>query len=154
MLFEPANQTLYPYLTKIYYEDFPKFVYLVKKISKIFLLVAIFLLILSVYFKYEIVYFITGQYNLQVLQLLNIFFIRILLFPFGPLYSNALFIMERKSEFMKVMNYTVLLNFILVPPSIYFYGVDGLVSSFIIVLLVHVFFLLFYFKKSISYNID
>ncbi len=151
-IFEPANQTLYPYLAKIYNEDFHKFVFLIKKIAINFLLFGICLLILSAYFRYEILYIVTGQYNLEVLQLLNIFLIRILLFPFGPLFSNALIIMQKNSEFMKVMNYTVLVDLILVPPSIYFYGAVGLIFSFIFVLLVHVLLLLFYLNKSINYN--
>lgn len=47
---------------------------------------------------------------------------------------------------MKVMNYTVLL----VLPAIYFYGVEGLVYSFIFVLIVHVLLLISYLQKSIN----
>jgi PST family polysaccharide transporter len=71
-LFDPANQTLYPFLAKIYNEDVHKFVDFIKKVAIKFLLFGILLLILSVYFRYEILYFVTGQYNLEVLHLLNI----------------------------------------------------------------------------------
>jgi PST family polysaccharide transporter len=153
-IFEPINQTLFPFLAQKYKEDYPKFVSLIKKIVILFLLISFLICILSEFFRYEIVYFVTGKYNLEVLSILSIFFFRIMLFPFGPLFSNALIIMGRKREFMKVMNFTVILDFILVPLSIYFYGVYGLVCSFIFVLLVHVLLLFFYFKKSIRLKIN
>lgn len=149
-LFEPANQTIYPYLARKYKENFNQFVQLLKKISFIFLIISFSFLVVSELFKNEIVYLITREYNLEVVSLLSIFLIRIMLFPFGPLFSNALIIMQRKSEFMKVMNYTVILDLILVSPSIYFYGVEGLVNSFIFVLILHVLLLITYLQKSIK----
>lgn len=149
-LFEPANQTIYPYLARKYKENFTQFVQLLKKISIIFLSISLSFVIVSQIFKTEIVYLITGEYNVEVIALLSVFLIRILTFPFGPLFSNTLIIMQRKKEFMKVMNYTVLLDLILVSPSIYFYGVKGLVYSFICVLLVHVALLIGYLQKSIK----
>jgi len=149
-LFEPANQTIYPYLARKYNENFNQFVQLLKKISFIFLIISFSFLVVSEIFKNEIVYLITGEYNLEVVSLLSIFLIRIMLFPFGPLFSNALIIMQRKSEFMKVMNYTVILDLILVSTSIYFYGVEGLVYSFIFVLIIHVLLLITYLQKSIK----
>ena len=137
-LFDPANQTIYPFLARKYKENFSKFVELLKKIAIVFLCLSFTLVLLSQYFKNEIVYLVSGEYNMEVISILSIFLIRIITFPFGPLFSNALIIMQRKKEFMKVMNYTVLLDFIIVLPAIYFYGVKGLVYTFICVLLVHV----------------
>lgn len=149
-LFEPANQTIYPYLARKYKENFSKFVEFVKKIAMIFLGVSFSFLLLSQYFKHEIVYFITGEYNLEVVSLLSIFLIRILTYPFGPLFSNSLIIMNEKKKFLKVMNYTVILDLIIVPPSIYVYQEIGLVISFVVVLIIHTFLLLYYLNKSIK----
>lgn len=149
-LFDPANQTIYPFLARKYKENFSKFVELLKKIAIVFLCLSFTLVLLSQYFKNEIVYLVSGEYNMEVISILSIFLIRIITFPFGPLFSNALIIMQRKKEFMKVMNYTVLLDFIIVLPAIYFYGVEGLVYSFIFVLVVHVLLLISYLLKSIS----
>lgn len=147
-LFDPANQTIYPYLARKYKENFNQFVDLLKKISIVFLAISFSFVIISEFLKEEIVYLITGNYSLEISSILSIFLIRILTFPFGGLFSNALIIMQRKKEFMKVMNYTVILNLILVSPSIYFYGVFGLVSSFILVHIVHVSLLAYYFLVS------
>ena len=149
-LFEPANQTIYPFLARKYKENFNQFVQLLKKISFIFLAISFSFVVISEFLKEEIVYLITGNYSVEITSLLTMFLIRILTFPFGPLFSNALIIMQRKSEFMKVMNYTVILDLILVLPSIYFYGVEGLVYSFIFVLIIHVLLLITYLQKSIK----
>ncbi len=149
-LFDPANQTIYPYLARKHKENFNQFVQLLKKISFIFLAISFSFVVISEFFKEEIVYLVTGNYSVEITSLLTIFLIRILIFPFGPLFSNALIIMQRKSEFIKVMNYTVILDLILVSPSIYFYGVDGLVNSFIFVLIIHVMLLIIYLQKSIN----
>ena len=148
-LFDPANQTIYPFLARKYKENFSKFVELLKKIAIVFLCLSFTLVLLSHYLKNEIVYLVSGEYNMEVISILSVFLIRIITFPFGSLFSNALIIMQRKKEFMKVMNYTVLLNFILVLPAIYFYDVEGLVYSFILLHIVHVLLLINYLYKSI-----
>jgi PST family polysaccharide transporter len=149
-LFEPANQTIYPYLARKYKENFNQFVELLKKISISFLVISFSFVIISEFFKEKIVYLITGNYSVETTSLLTVFLMRILVFPFGPLLSNSLIIMQKKKEFIKVMNYTVVLDLIIVSPSIYFYGVKGLVYSFIFVLVVHVVLLIGYLQKSIS----
>lgn len=149
-LFEPVNQTIYPYLARKYKENFALFVQLMKKIAIVFFALSFSLVLVSEYFKEEIVHLISGEYNVEVISLLAVLLIRILTSPFGPLFSNALIIMRRKSEYMKVMNATVLLDLILVSPSIYFFGATGLVYSFIAVLIVHVLLLMYYLNQSIT----
>jgi PST family polysaccharide transporter len=149
-LFQPANQTIYPYLARKYKENFKLFVTFVKKIAFLFLAISFSFLLLSEYFKDAIISLVTGVSNTEVSILLSVFFLRILSYPFGTLFSNALIIMNRKKAFMKVMNYTVLLDLLIVPPSIYFYGAMGLVVSFVAVLFIHILLLLYYLKLSIK----
>lgn len=148
-LFEPVNQTIYPYLAKKYKENFSSFVLFLKNISIIMLVTSFSLVLISQFFKDDIVYLIYGSYNNEISLILSIFLIRVLTFPFGPLFSNSLIIMSRKKEFMKVMNYTVLLDLLIVPPSIYFYQEIGMVVSFMVVLIVHTLFLLYCLNMSI-----
>jgi PST family polysaccharide transporter len=149
-LFQPANQTIYPYLARKYKENFKLFLAFIKKIALIFLTISFSFVLFGEYFKESIVSLVTGSPNTEVSLLLSIFLLRILTYPFGALFSNALIIMNRKKEFMKVMNYTVLLDLLIVPPAIYFYQAMGLVVSFIVVLFVHVSLLLYYLKLSIK----
>ncbi len=149
-LFQPANQTIYPYLARKYKENFKLFVAFLKKIALMFLMISFSFVLVGEYFKESIVSLVTGTSNTEVSLLLSIFLLRILTYPFGALFSNSLIIMNRKKEFMKVMNYTVLLDLLIVPVAIYFYQDMGLVVSFIIVLLVHISLLLYYLKLSIK----
>lgn len=149
-LFEPANQAIYPYLARKYKENFAQFIRQLKKIAIMFLVFSLLLLLMSEYFKKEIVYLISGEYNIEVISLLSILLIRISLYPFGALFSNALIIMHRKSEYMKVMNATVLLDLMVVLPSIYFNGATGLAYAFLTILLIHGLLLLYYLVQSIK----
>jgi len=149
-VFQPANQAIYPYLARKYKENFEIFINFVKKIALVFLGMSFAFFIFAEYFKDTIVLLVTGSQTTEVSVLLAIFLLRVLTYPFGALFSNLLVVMERKKEFMKVMNYTVLLDLLIVPPSIYFYQEIGLVISFIIVSFVHILLLVYYFKKSIA----
>ncbi len=149
-VFQPANQAIYPYLARKYKENFELFINFVKKIALVFLAISFAFFIFAEYFKDSIVLLVTGSQTTEVSVLLAIFLLRVLTYPFGALFSNLLVVMERKKEFMKVMNYTVLLNLLIVPPSIYFYQEVGLVISFVVVSFVHILLLVYYFKKSIA----
>lgn len=149
-VFQPANQAIYPYLARKYKENFELFINFVKKIALVFLAISFAFFIFAEYFKDTIVLLVTGSQTVEVSVLLAIFLLRVLTYPFGALFSNLLIVMERKKEFMKVMNYTVLLDLLIIPPSIYFYQEMGLVISFIVVSFVHILLLVYYFKKSIG----
>lgn len=136
-LFDPVNQALYPYLVRRYKENSKIFLKLIKKLSFIFMGITLTLLFISEYFKDEIVFLIRGEESSIIVFLLSIYLLRLCIFPFGALFSNVLIIMNKKQEFMKVMNYTVILYIICVVPSIYFYGAVGLVISFVGILFIH-----------------
>ncbi|QKE29652.1 putative flippase [Arcobacter acticola] len=145
-LFEPATQTLYPYLVRKSRESIHQFKKMLINIASIYLIISFSLTFISEYFKEEIVHLITGEYNPEVISLLAIFLIRLVTYPFGGLFSNSLIIMNKKKDFLKVMNYTVLINFLIIPVSIYFWSENGLIISFIFVHIIHVS-LLFYFMQ-------
>jgi len=56
--------------------------------------------------------------------------------------------MKENSNYLKVMNITVILNVLIVFPSIYFYQADGLAYSFIVLLWIHTLLLYYYTKKA------
>jgi len=151
-LFDPVNQALYPYLVRRYKENSEIFLQLIKKISFIFVGIAFMMLSISEYFKDEIVLLIRGEENTVIVFLLSIYLFRLSIFPFGGLFSNVLIIMNRKKEFMKIMNYTVILYTLLVVPSIYLYGAVGLVTSFVTILVAHVLLLNYYVFRPIKFE--
>lgn len=149
-LFEPANQAIYPYLARLYNKDFKQFVKFLKSTSIVFIVISLSLVIIAQASKDIIVYLVAGDYSKEISTILVILLLRVITSPFGPLFSNSLIVMQRKKEFLKVMNYTVALDLLVVPPSIYFYGVMGMVYSFISVLIIHVLLLMYYLKQSIN----
>lgn len=149
-LFQPLNQTIYPYLVKKQKECFETFVLFLKKISIIFILASSVFILLAEYFVDELVLLIHGEHNLQLSFLLSIFLLRIFVLPFGALLSNSLIIMQRKKEFIKVMNYTVLSDLLIVPLSIYYFQETGLVISFLIIIVIHTLFLWYYVNNAIQ----
>lgn len=149
-LFEPANQTLYPYLVKIYHNNLKQFTTMLKKISISYLCIVIFLFIMAEIFRNQLIYLVAGKHSESISSILFILLFLLFNSPFGSLYSNSLIIMHRKSEFLKVMNCTIILNFIIVVPSLYFYGVIGFAYSFVTLLIAHIFFLIYYLNRSIN----
>ncbi|CAA6817464.1 MAG: Membrane protein involved in the export of O-antigen, teichoic acid lipoteichoic acids [uncultured Sulfurovum sp.] len=149
-IFQPLNQTIYPYLVKKQKECFNTFVQFLKKISAIFLLASLVFILLAEYFVEELVFLIHGEDNLQVSFLLSIFLLRIFVLPFGSLLSNTLIIMEQKKSFIKVMNYTVVSDLMIVPVAIYYFQETGLVISFLIIIVIHTLFLWYYVNHSIQ----
>jgi len=149
-LFDPVNQTIYPYLARKHKESFNLFVSFLKKVSLLFIGISTLLVLISEYFTQELVALIHGQYNEHIALLLSIFLLRVLIMPFGALLSNTLIIMERKKEFIKVMNYTVLVDLMVVPLAIYNFAEKGLVVSFLLIIFLHTLFLWYFVNQSIQ----
>ncbi len=153
-LYEPLNQTLYPYLARKYKENFDDFTILLKNISILFIISTIMLFMLSQYFIEGLVYLVNGKYETTITFLLTLFLFRVLTYPYGGLFSNALIIMQETTYYMRVMNYTVLLNFLTVPLATYYFQAQGLIVAFILVTFTHVLLLKYYLSQSIKERIN
>jgi len=149
-LFDPINQTIYPYLARKYKENFEFFVSFLKKISLIFIALSSLFILLGERFRDEIVYLVHGQESAYISLLLSIFLLRIFILPFGALLSNSLIIMEKKKQFIQVMNYTVLIDLLMVPFAIYMFQEKGLIISFLLILFTHILFLWYFVQQAIT----
>ena len=149
-LFDPINQTIYPYLARKYRESFNLFVKFLKKVSTLFIVVSSTFVLFGEFFVEELIILINGEINQHIVMLLSIFLLRIFVMPFGALLSNTLIIMERKREFIKVMNYTVLFDLIIVPFAIYQFHELGLIVSFLLIISIHTLFLWYFVNQSIA----
>ncbi|MEQ3499756.1 flippase [Tenacibaculum sp. SSH1-16] len=136
-LFLPVNQALYPYLSRVFSQDKKKFIFLTRRISLVLLVLSLLFFTISYYFTPELVYLVSGKYNDIINFILSVLLFRVLSSPFSNLYSNILIIMKEKSKYMKVMNITVLLNFLFVFPSIYLFHLNGFLIAFVPLLWVH-----------------
>ncbi len=153
-LYEPLNQTLYPYLARKYKENFNDFTILLKNISILFIITTSILFVLSQYFIEGLVYLVNGKNETTITFLLTLFLFRVLTYPYGGLFSNALIIMQETTYYMRVMNYTVLLNFLTVPLATYYFQAQGLIVAFILVTFTHVLLLKYYLSQSIKERIN
>lgn len=149
-IFEPLNQTIYPYLARKYKENFEFFVNFIKKIAFLFILSSTILVLLAEYFIESLVYLVQGSYETTIIYLLSLFLLRVFTYPFGGLLSNSLIIMKKNSQYIRVMNYTVILNFALVPLAIYYFQATGLIVAFLIVTFIHVLLLWYYVNQAIQ----
>ena len=150
-IFTPINQTIYPYLSRKYKEDFQLFVAFIKRTSLLFVVLSSLFILLAQLFNQQLVHLIHGSYEVTISYLLSIFLLRVLTYPFGGLLSNSLIIMNQNIEYIRVMNYTVLLNFLLVPISIYYFEAMGLIIAFLVVTSIHVMLLYYYVNQSIQF---
>ena len=153
-LYEPLNQTLYPYLARKYKDSFKEFTILLKNISLLFIVTTLILFSLSQYFIDGLIYLVNGTYDTTITLLLTLFLFRVLTYPYGGLFSNALIIMKETNYYMRVMNYTVLINFLTVPLATYYFQAQGLIIAFLLVTFTHVLLLWYYLYQSIKQRIN
>lgn len=147
-IFEPFNQTIFPYLAKVYKKNIGKFINLVKQVSCYMMIVTFLTAIICYIWGEDIIYIITGTYNKEIVLLFSIFIFRLINMPFGSFYSNCLIIMHSNKYFIKVMNYTVAFYFLFVPISLWIFNIYIMTASFVFVLFLHVVLLRYYLTKS------
>lgn len=147
-IFDPFNQTMFPYLAKVYKKNISEFINLVKQISFYMMIVTFLTAIICYIWGEDIVYIITGTYNKEIVLLFSIFIFRLINMPFGSFYSNCLIIMHSNKYFIKVMNYTVAFYFLFVPISLWIFNIYIMTASFVFVLFLHVVLLRYYLTKS------
>jgi PST family polysaccharide transporter len=147
-VFEPINQILFPKLIQLNKSSISTFNRVVNNyfaFTVIFGIVSIFsILIMGKY----LILIITGNYNQALLTLLYKSLLIIILIPFGPFLSNLLVIKELNKELLKVIKLTVVVDFLLVPISIWKFSLEGLFYSYFVVLLLHVVYLYIVFRKN------
>ena len=135
-LFSPFTKAIFPFLSKKYLNSKESYYKLVKKISLWYLL-ALGLVSLIVYlFSYEIVNLVSGKPIEETASLLKIFAIS-LLFAIGPLYSLLLIIKSENKKLSIITFRCMILNSILLYPSIHYFGIVGLSYHFLIVQIYH-----------------
>ena len=135
-LFSPVTKAIFPFLSKKYLENKTAYYKLIKKISLWYLL-ALALISLSTYtFSHEIVNLVAGKPIEETAVLLKIFAIS-LLFAIGPLYSLLLIIKSESQKLSIITFRCMLLNSVLLYPSIHYFGIEGLSYHFLLVQIYH-----------------
>ena len=111
-LFTPANQTIYPYMAKMYKTQKEKFFSFTKQVS---LSVGIFLFSILALFAEFFIELITGNIENNILHIYYILMFTLITVPFGPLFTQVLIIQKRNREFNTIVRNTFLFNLIFAP---------------------------------------
>jgi len=135
-LFSPVTKAIFPFLSKKYLENQSSYYQLIKKISLWYLLALATISLFTYTFSSEIVALVSGKPIEETATLLKIFAIS-LLFAIGPLYSLFLIIKSDNKKLSIITFRCMILNSILLYPSISYFGILGLSYHFLIVQLYH-----------------
>jgi PST family polysaccharide transporter len=144
-LFNPANQTIYPYMAKIYNSQRERFFNFLKKISNLYLFSAICMFIILFIFGEATVKIISGNADTNIMNIYYILLFTLITTPFGPLFTQILIIQKRNKEFNAIVRNTFLFNLILAPILIYFFEGVGLAVAVVSTQIFHV--ILFIYRK-------
>ena len=127
-----GGQAYYPYAVKVFKNSIKDYFIQIKKISIIFILVALLMTIFILIFSNEIVQLITGVENQKtIIDILYILAIGIVFSAFGGFYTQ-IFVTLKKSEILNKISFRIMiLNLTCSPFIIYYFGVIGL-SYFIL----------------------
>jgi PST family polysaccharide transporter len=150
-IFIPANNALFPYMSKLFHESTRKFYRLVTRVSWVYLAVAFCLMAGGFIFGKPIIGFVNGTFNDEIYLIYIILLITLLLAPYGSFFTMIWVNQGRKEQYLQVVKYTFIANIILVPISIYFYSVTGLAVT---VLLINIFHVMLFLRFKINPGVN
>lgn len=145
MIFIPANNALFPHLSRLWVEDGHRFNKLVVQLRNICLIAGSFMAVMILAFNREIIRIINGQFDADASSLLSILALKLPIIALGPLYTSVLITQGRNRDYLWVVKNTFLANLLLVPIGLQLGGPAGLAVAVIIVAFFHQ--LLFYRKQ-------
>ena len=132
-LFIPANQAIYPFMSKLYEENRDKFRFFLKKISQIYVGISFLLFIFMYLFSEDIVKLVNGTMSDDISSIYHILIFLIFTAPFGTLYAQIMVTESKNKKISEIVRDIAILNMIFVPLSIYFFGAVGM--ALVVVLL-------------------
>lgn len=135
-LLEPLTQALFPFLSRKYKSDQNNYYKIIKRISLIYFFILIQFAIITYYFRQDIIKLITGDYNIQTTEILSILSVA-LIFAIGGLFSSFLIIKGKNNLLSEITFKSMILNLILIIPSIYYLDIYGVAITMLIVQMFH-----------------
>jgi PST family polysaccharide transporter len=145
-LFYPIIQALFPFLSKKYSEDKNSYYRLVKKLSIIFWILLCIVALFTFIFSKDLVSLVAGKNVIESVHVLHILSLS-LVFAIGGFYTPLLVIKSEEKILARVTFFTLIVNLVLVFPSIYWFGYIGLAFQFLIVQVIHALLQLKYNKE-------
>lgn len=148
MSFIPANNALFPHLSRLWKENNERFYELIKKLKKLYLMAGSIMAVIALIFSRPIIKVVSGIIEEPPVIMLRILAFKLPFIALGPLYTSMFISQGRNRDYLWVVKNTFLINLSLVPVLIYVYSANGLALAVLFVALSHQ--LLFHLKRSDS----
>lgn len=145
-LLNPVVQAIYPYLNRKYNESKKLYYLVIRKITLGYFLVLILFSIILYSFSDYLVFLVSGKVIYEASIILKIFSVAII-FSIGTLFSSLLVVKGGNKKLSEITLVCMIINLILVYPSIQFYGIYGLACVFLFVQINQTILLLIYNKE-------
>lgn len=126
-LFSVAVQAYYPYAVNLYKTNIDAYFNQLKQISIVLLVVSILLTTMIFLFNESILNLLIGNENTEsIVSILTILSIGIIFSSFGGLYTQIFIILNKSRVLNKISFNIMILNLVVSPIVIYYFGVIGL----------------------------
>lgn len=145
-LLAPVNKAIFPFLSKKYVKNKEAYYKLIKKISSVYVMVLAVLALLTHTFSSQIIGLISGKVLPPAVELLEIFSFS-MFFAIGAFFSLLLVIKSENKTLSKITFWSMIVNLVLLYPSISLFGIYGLAYHFLIVQIFHGY-------MQVKYNIE
>ena len=136
-LFVPANNALFPYMSRLFRESRDKYYQLVAKLNIVYLAAGGFLMAVAMVAGRELVELVNGSFEREVYLLFMVIAVKILIAPFAPFFTNIWINQERKQEYLVIVRNTFVANMVVIPPAIYFFGALGMAVVVVVINFFH-----------------
>ncbi|MFM8347393.1 MAG: oligosaccharide flippase family protein [Bacteroidota bacterium] len=136
-LFIPANNALFPYMSKLFRESKERFYQLVGKLNMAYLAIGGLMMAAAMIAGKQLIQLVNGSFDQQVHLLFLILSVKVVLAPFAPFFTNIWINQERKRQYLGIVRDTFIANMILIPPAIWFFGATGMAVVVVVINFFH-----------------
>jgi PST family polysaccharide transporter len=127
-LLDPLTRTVYPYLVNVYQDSSDSFISRNKQLALVIFIIMFPISLIVMFFAEPILLIITGgevaELSVKSLEILSL---ALIVYLYGSQFTNILVTIKETKFLNKVLLSSAIINTILAPILIYFYGVIGLV---------------------------
>jgi len=136
-LYIPANNALFPYMSKLFRDSKERFYQLVGKLNLAYLVTGGLLMAAAMIVGKELVRLVNGEFNREVHILFLILSVKVVLAPFAPFFTNIWINQDRKRQYLGIVRDTFIANMVLVPPAIWFFSSTGMAVVVVVINFFH-----------------
>lgn len=131
-LLNPIVQAFFPFLTKKHKENKESYLSISRKLLIVASTILFLFSTITYFFSNEIIYLISGEYILATKKILEVFSYS-LFFALGSFLSIFLIIESNEKKLSKITFISMIVNLILIYPTIYFFSIIGLAYLFLLI---------------------